>query len=290
MKWLATLLLALTTCASAQAATVSVTDIFGFTTVEYVAAPGEANALVVEATFAMPTGRPGSVRFQDTGAVITPLAGCTAASPNDVTCTAATFDVLFVSVLTGDLDDSVTLSPSSGQELVTEILDGDGNDRLTGGPGSELFSGQPGSDVIIGGGGFDVVTYLKRSTSVTVSLDGVANDGAAGEADLIGDGIEIVSGGRGHDRLIGSSRTETLEGAGGNDTIRGLGGSDLLVGNDGGDLLVGGRGRDRAEGGNGADRFLMKDRTRDRIFGGPGRDRARIDRGRDRVSGVEELT
>ena len=43
------------------------------------------------------------------------------------------------------------------------------------------------------------------------------------------------------------------------------------------------------EGGEGADTIIARDGRRDVVSGGPGKDSARVDRGRDRVTGVERL-
>jgi hypothetical protein len=62
--------------------------------------------------------------------------------------------------------------------------------------------------------------------------------------------------------LIGTARAETITGTRGPDTICGLAGADLL---------------------------LARDGRRDVVRGGPGRDSARVDRGLDRVVGVERI-
>jgi Ca2+-binding RTX toxin-like protein len=68
--------------------------------------------------------------------------------------------------------------------------------------------------------------------------NGVADDGEAGEQDLVDADVERVLGGKGSDVLIGSSANDTLEGGGGN---------DLLDGGLGGDVLIGGPGVDTAD-------------------------------------------
>ena len=54
-----------------------------------------------------------------------------------------------------------------------------------------------GADGLQGGGGADDVGYGKRNAGIAVSLDGVANDGEAGEGDNVGTDVETVSGGSG---------------------------------------------------------------------------------------------
>ena len=116
-----------------------------------------------------------------------------------------------------------------------------------------------------------------------VSIDGVANDGQAGEADNVEPGVERMIGGDGADTLIGTPGNDSIDGAGGDDLIDGIGGDDSLEGGtvDGGSDTEGRRrqrhafrqcgrrlsgrpgGADAANGGEGAD-F---------VEGGPGADR-----------------
>lgn len=69
----------------------------------------------------------------------------------------------------------------------------------------------------------------------------------AGQA-LAGEGINVIAGLGGRDKLSG---------LGGNDTLDGGAGNDRLRGGDGDDLLIGGAGRDKVTGGAGADMFLF---------------------------------
>jgi Ca2+-binding RTX toxin-like protein len=104
----------------------------------------------------------------------------------------------------------------------------------------------------------DTVSYLMRSASVTVSLDDVAGDGAAGEGDNVGSTIENARGGQGNDSLSSPAPVtadNTLVGGLGNDTLVGGLGNDTLVGLDGTDVLRGGGGNDLEQGGDGNDTF-----------------------------------
>ncbi|HEV8627921.1 MAG TPA: calcium-binding protein [Acidimicrobiia bacterium] len=87
--------------------------------------------------------------------------------------------------LTGDTGDNVLI----GRLGNDKIAGGDGNDVLDGGPGDDSFdedSKPNGADQIIGGEGNDTVDYSTRQGGmVTVTLDGVANDGAPGEGDNV---------------------------------------------------------------------------------------------------------
>ena len=125
---------------------------------------------------------------------------------------------------------------------------------VTGTPGPDRLTGTPGRDVICGGAGNDVIT-----------------------------------GGGGSDRLIGGRGDDVLDGGVGNDELLGGAGRDRLAGGQGRDRLNGGPGRDLMSGGAGRDRLISADRRQDRVAGGAGRDIAVVDRGVDRVDGIEQL-
>jgi serralysin len=107
----------------------------------------------------------------------------------------------------------------------------DGDDTLDGGPGADWMSGWTG---------FDTVTYADYTVPVTVTIDGVANDGAAGEGDNVLTNVERVFGGHGKDKLTGNDATNFLFGGGDNDSLFGLGGTDVLNGEAGTDTVDGG--------------------------------------------------
>ncbi|MEU7907407.1 calcium-binding protein [Actinoplanes sp. NPDC049118] len=142
-----------------------------------------------------------------------------------------------------------------------------GDDVMDGGRGGDFFyadAGQDGADVMRGGADADdLVDYSRRSASVTVTLDGVANDGAAGENDLVGADVDYIWGGQGDDRLIGNDRTNWISGRFGNDHVEGLGGDDIVWGGNGDDHVDGGDGDDGVHGGYG----------KDVVLGGAGNDR-----------------
>jgi len=132
------------------------------------------------------------------------------------------------------------------------IIGGGGNDTLTGNAagnvirglsGDDTIAGGAGRDIIDGGGGTDTATYAEHSTAVAVSLDGVANDGAPGEADNVINTENIIGGG-GNDTLTGDAGPNFIRGLGGNDQLRGLAGNDLLIGDTGTDVADGGAGSD----------------------------------------------
>lgn len=122
-----------------------------------------------------------------------------------------------------------------------------GSDVLRAGAGNDSLFGGPGTDVLDGGPGRDWISYHARSVGVSVSLDGVADDGKPGELDLVGATIENVVGGAGPDRITGTASANGLFGGSGDDVLGGAAGDDLLSGSVGDDILRGGAGRDRCD-------------------------------------------
>ncbi|MCA3015308.1 MAG: hypothetical protein INH41_23215 [Myxococcaceae bacterium] len=138
----------------------------------------------------------------------------------------------------------------TGNALGNRLTGGGGNDTVTGGAGDDVFdegAAANGGDTLAGGDGFDRVDYSARSAALTVTLDGMANDGAAGEADDVEADVERVDGGSGNDALTGNGSANELNGNGGNDTLTGLDGRDVLSGGAGNDTLLGGDGDDILE-------------------------------------------
>ena len=139
--------------------------------------------------------------------------------------------------------------------------------HCAGNAASNSFDGGPGADVIVGGAGSDTIDYSLRGPSlangspVTVSLDGVANDGASygpypgtgpekdnvhadvetvrgtseGDTLIAGPSGSVLDGRAGDDRLLGGAGADSLSGGAGNDTLRGGGAADELTGGDGTD-------------------------------------------------------
>jgi Ca2+-binding RTX toxin-like protein len=137
----------------------------------------------------------------------------------------------------GGGDDILSVGDNS-QRLVA--LGGDGSDnifagpavdRLEGGAGNDGLGGGLGSDEMLGGADFDNAFYSSHSTNVTLSLNGVRDDGdqAAGEADLL-DSIESLQGGSGDDIITGDDGLNDLTGGEGSDRIDGRGGFDRING------------------------------------------------------------
>jgi Ca2+-binding RTX toxin-like protein len=173
-----------------------------------------------------------------------------------------------------------------------------GNDTanmLVGGGGDDTLRGKLGADVLQGGLGWDTVTYGERTNPVTASIDGVANDGEAGEGDNVGADVENITGGSGNDTLTGDYRPNTLIGGNGNDKLYGAPvgtgyalGSDHLYGNDGSDLLYGGWAGttgDILDGGVGTDMVTYVGRLQ-----GVTIDLADSNAGEDRLYNIENAT
>ena len=138
-----------------------------------------------------------------------------------------------------------------------DTLDGGrGNDTLSGGAGNDILIELTGNDTLDGGAGIDTVDYSALGSAITVDLRRAAEQtiSAAGGNDMLSN-IENVVGGRGGDRLLGSSDNNTLEGIGGNDTLVGFDGDDILLGGLSNDVLSGGNGDDTLDGGAGRDIF-----------------------------------
>jgi serralysin len=96
--------------------------------------------------------------------------------------------------------------------------------------------------VLDGGDGVDTARYT-RNVRLTITLDGIANDGANGENDNVLD-VENVTGGTYHDIIVGSVLANLLIGRAGNDDVTAGDGPDDLRGGAGTDVLRGGQGAD----------------------------------------------
>lgn len=145
-------------------------------------------------------------------------------------------------------DGNDTIDGSGGNDTITGGADSGvdpdtngGDDTLSGGAGNDTVQGQDGDDTInedaaangadllSGGAGDDTLDHSARTTPVTVIIDGIANDGAAGEADFVGPDFE---------NYLGGSAADHYEGSGSNERFQPMGGDDFVDGNGaGGDLL-----------------------------------------------------
>ncbi|HEX8741881.1 MAG TPA: calcium-binding protein [Thermoleophilaceae bacterium] len=267
---LTSLLALLAVPAGASAATVSAAD--GKLT--YTAASGEANHLTV-------SNASGLIRFDDTGvSAMTAGSGCTSKGAQRVDCSP-----IAVAGVTADLGDGNDWL--SGQVLLpfgvygglgndqiaifagNDVIDaGPGADSIDAGWGDDTIDGGDGADTISGGYGDDMVVYASRTAGVSVSLDDVANDGAAGEGDNVRPTIDDVVGGAGDDALTGDAGGNSLTGGAGADTLDGGGGADVLDG---------GAGTDSFSGGAGIDSLLARDGAAESLACGTEADVAEAD-------------
>lgn len=145
------------------------------------------------------------------------------------------------------------------------LAGGGGNDVLDGGDDFDSLSGGDGADLIDGGAGIDAIAFGEWSgTGLSLSLDGAANDGFAGERDNVVRVETIELGARG--TYVGSDGPERFrfsDYTGAAPVVAsGRGGDDTMTGGNGVERLDGGAGNDRLEGGF----------NHDTIVGGPGRD------------------
>jgi Ca2+-binding RTX toxin-like protein len=186
-----------------------------------------------------------------------------------------------------------------------DVLTGNGaNNRLDGGGGADGLHGEGGNDTLIGGSGMDVLdgdsgtdmaSYLGHAAAVTANLDGLQNDGVAGELDWIQNTVENLAGsgygdtltgngnpntvygdacslfcvGGGDDTILGGGGNDYLAGGGGDDYAHGQAGADTVIGSDGEDDLYGGSSADTLSGGNGDD-SLNGGSSYDALDGGSG--------------------
>jgi Ca2+-binding RTX toxin-like protein len=171
---------------------------------------------------------------------------------------------------------SDTLNGAAGDDTLADTGVSSSPDTLYGGAGDDTLAGGAWPDTLDGGTGADdflettdgdTADYSSRTTAVTVTLDGSANDG--GPEDESGgrrDNVKAlyVAGGSGDDMLTGDDRDppnavwqNVLTGNAGADNLDGRGGPDKLLGGAGEDTLEGGAGDDPSlDGGPGADDLL----------------------------------
>ncbi len=170
------------------------------------------------------------------------------------------------------------------------IFTSDGDDILRGEGGNDRIGSSVGADTLEGGDGYD---YLFESffdaqidnynggpgldtlgggseTPITVTLDGVANDGlidppTPAALDNVGADMENVVGTEKGDTLIGNDSDNELSGEGGNDTLTGQGGADGLIGGNGADTLTAGAGIDTVDGEGGPDTLRSRDQGADAV-------------------------
>ena len=149
-----------------------------------------------------------------------------------VTAILVTSAVAQDAIITGTDGDDVLTGSDTGEAIYARA----GNDTVDGAGGNDDLDGGPGADVLRGGTGSDAVSYTGTG-GVTVSLDGVANDGLPGEGDDVSNDVEDLFGAGGNDKLTGDRAANTIDGDAGDDRIDGGRGRDALFGGDGDDVI-----------------------------------------------------
>jgi Ca2+-binding RTX toxin-like protein len=146
-----------------------------------------------------------------------------------------------------------TIDGGAGNDV---LVGGADADELTGGPGNDRFDEEDddsGSDTMIGGVGTDTIDYSARTSSVTVTLDNIDDDGQVGEADDVQSDVENILCGSGDDVVVGSGVANVITGGEGADEIDGGDGNDTISGGDDVDDITGGAGEDTIDGDDGTD-------------------------------------
>jgi hypothetical protein len=165
-----------------------------------------------------------------------------------------------------------------------ELHGGNGNDTMQSFEGEDVVRGEGGddsvsagkeepdanaADTVDGGPGFDQIPAVDADYSrgsdddVSVTNDGVANDGEAGEGDNVLSVEKLfifakdatVVGTAGNDDIFVDADSSLIRGLGGNDKLVAYDGNDTIEGGDGDDFLEGGFGNDVLDGGDGVDQF-----------------------------------
>ena len=183
-------------------------------------------------------------------------------------------DVEGISGGTGDdaLSGSASRNVLRGGAGDDHLLGMGGNDQLHGDAGHNTLSGGDGDDVLfglldasdayLGGAGQDYVP-LVRATDVTVTMNGLPDDGATGEGDNVGADVEEVTTGPGDDTIVGSKVGNEFDTGDGDDIVSSGGGNDGIVGGRGRDRINGGQGVDSIHGGAGIDTLTSQDKSKD---------------------------
>lgn len=176
----------------------------------------------------------------------------------------------------GDDELDLEVEPeAAGAPTQITVAGGPGNDgiatvqaraRIDGGDGNDVIKpdehraldfppGPTPGGVIGGGAGVDTVDYEQALDPISVSLDGVADDGRAGEGDNVQANVENIVGGNFGGTLVGNVAANTIAGGGEADRLAGRAGRDSLdarSGNDSVDALDA-SGGDRVDCGEGVD-------------------------------------
>ena len=222
----------------------------------YNAGAGETNNLSV-------TEQANGVTLWDDSVAITAVPADCVLNAGNAVCTPAGQTVDLVTIALGDQNDETTFTNfaatigQSGQNGNDTLRSGSGftssngdggDDTLIGSESSPPMAftdmrGGTGADTFVGGAGDDGVSY-SGATAVSVTADGIANDGVAGENDNVGAGIHGIIGSDGDDTIAAGPVTNQIFGGLGNDSIDGGAGDDFIQPDSGDDVVDGGAGDD----------------------------------------------
>ena len=222
--------LALATALAALLALPAAADASGVTSegneLRYSAGPGETNAV----TISIGTEFQNVAKIQDS-VPIAPGTDCQQGSgPNEVTCF-VTEDFAGTTVVElRDGNDSVSYSANGASVggAVLRVLDGSGDDRVTGGSPEDTFVNGPGNDVLTCSGDTACKVLTGKVPGVAFYVPGLGDDRISGTVDA--------------DRLMGGAGNDRISGGAGNDRLYGGAGADVLNGGPGTDRLFGGGG------------------------------------------------
>jgi Ca2+-binding RTX toxin-like protein len=172
-------------------------------------------------------------RFDDTilgSAINNRLGGC---DGDDVIDGRALDDTIDGDLALGALPPGLSVcTGTDGDDLLTG---GSGNDTVAGAGGDDVVNEEAapnGADLLSGGTGGEVVgdtlDHSDRTGSVNVAINGINDDGEAGENDNVDATFENYLGGSGADTYSGGAHSEVFTPGGGDDTVDGNGGTDYL--------------------------------------------------------------
>jgi Ca2+-binding RTX toxin-like protein len=215
------------------------------------AKPGETNRITVRQV-------QGGIAIDDAGA---PLTGHCQPTATGRICRGDLF--VAVDVYLGDGNDTLQ------QDVSGAVVAGSGDDDIRVTKGGFTLVGNEGADRIDATGAADAsVFYSGRTAPVSATINGIADDGEAGEGDNLIGTITGLTGGEGSDNLVAGPSTRSLVGNGGNDILLGSTGRSDLLGGTGNDQLLGGNGSDFLTGGPGADVLSGGDGLDEASYGG----------------------
>jgi Ca2+-binding RTX toxin-like protein len=185
----------------AEAATSGTVSVVSGSRVQYIAATGRINQVVV-------TRSGNTITVDDTTTAIKAGTGCGSVSGDKtkIRCTLKVTPTWFIASL-GDQNDVFY----NKTDLNSTVAGGTGNDKLYGGPKVDSLQGNDGVDAIWGQGGNDKLQA------------GNGNDALSG-----GDGNDEIWGDAGNDRLLGGNGDDDLIGYSGNDAEDGGAGDDTF--------------------------------------------------------------